>query len=139
MKNVNVIINSMHKGDSGEDSIQVNTEGTYYYKNGKHYICYKETDRESGEVSNSLLKIWGNIVEMVKRGTGATRLYFEAGRLNNTCINTIMGNISVSIDTKNLKITEETEKLKVIIEYCLIMGGEKISECRVEVLVDGIK
>lgn len=139
MKNVSIIINSMHNGESGEDSIQVNTEGTYYYKNGKHYICYKETDKESGEVSNSLLKVWANNVEMVKRGTGATHLYFETGKLNNTYLHTVMGNIFVSIDTGYVEITEETDKLKVNIEYSLIMEGEKMSDCRVEMLVDGIK
>ena len=135
VKNVNVIINSIHNSEHSEDIMQVNAEGTYYNKNGKHYICYEETDNESGEVSNNLLKIWENNVEMIKRGAGATRLHFEAGKLNNAYFQTIMGKLFVGVDTKHIKIIEENDRLQVTIEYSLIIEEEKASDCIVDILI----
>lgn len=134
--NVNVIINSIHSSEYGKDTMQVNAEGTYYSKNGKHYICYKETDEESGEISNSLLKVWENSAEMIKRSSGGTtRLHFEAGKLNNTYLQTVMGKLFVGVDTKHIEAAKENDMFKIIIEYSLIIEGEKASDCKVEVLV----
>lgn len=55
-KNVRVIIRGLHNTDSDESDMVIDVKGTYYNKNGKHYICYEEKDENSNQANTNMLK-----------------------------------------------------------------------------------
>jgi uncharacterized beta-barrel protein YwiB (DUF1934 family) len=136
--NVEVFIKGIHSDENDLADMRINANGVYYYKNNKHYICYDDYDKESGETSKSVIKIWNNNVELIKRGAGATHLYFEKGKLKNTYLQTVMGKLFISVDTKNIEIIEydEDDGIQVKIEYTLFVEKEMVSDCVVEIIIN---
>lgn len=139
MEKVNIIIKGLHSDGTDNANMSINAEGNYYYKNDKHYICYEETDKESGETTNSVMKIWDNHVELVKRGIGGMHLHFEDGKLNRTYLQTIMGKMLIGVDTRYINVIEEDDRIQANIEYGLIVEDEKVSDCSIEILIQDIK
>lgn len=139
MKYVEIIIKGLHCDGTDTADMCICAKGTHYHKNDKHYICYDETDMETGETSGSILKIGENYVELMKRGAGATHLLFENGKRNNTYLQTVMGRIFIGVDTKCIHIIEETDRILATIEYALLVEEEKVSDCTVEILIQSIQ
>lgn len=134
-KNVKIFIKGMHAGEDTNSDVGSMMEGTYYYKEDKHYIFYEEKSSDGAEQSNNILKIKKNEVELIRKGYSATHLYFEEGKLNNTYYDTIIGKLFVGVDTKSVHIEETDSSIRVKIEYSLLMDDEKVSDCVVDIEV----
>lgn len=134
-KNVRVIIKGLHNMVDEESDVTVETEGTYYNKNGMYYICYEEKDEYSDEMHTNVLKIKKEYIELIKRGKSPTRLKFETGKLNNTYYNTAVGSLYVGTDTKSIYVSEDDKSINVKIEYELVIDEEKVADCVVEIQI----
>ncbi len=117
------------------DEIFTETTGIYNVKDGKHYIRYEEKSEDGMQTSRNLLKIDGENVELIKKGYGATHLYFTEGETNYTYYQTVMGKLFVGVNSKKIVIEESEEKIAVRIEYELIMNEEKVSDSIIEVKI----
>lgn len=135
-RNVLVTINGLH--DSGDDTAGVATVsyGKFFEKGNKYYISYEEIDDESGMKSNNLIKIFGDNVELIRRGGSSTRLYFQKGKLVNTYFDTVMGRLFMGVDTQSVDVTVNEKGIYVLIEYFLIMEEEKVADSRVEIAIE---
>ncbi len=134
-KDVRIIIKGLHDAGYDKSDVVLDVIGTYYNKNGKHYICYKETDEHSGESYNSIIKMQPDNIELIKRGSGAAHLYFEKGKLNNSHYKTVMGSLFIGIDTKYIDFNESTDEINARIEYTLVVEEEKAADCIVEIKI----
>ena len=65
-KDVLVSISGAHMVDGDSDDVSVITAGSYFCKNGKHYVIYDELiDGVEGAIRNTI-KIREDIVEIIK-------------------------------------------------------------------------
>lgn len=134
-KNVRVRIKGLHSNADESSDIGIDVKGTYYYKDGRHYVCFDEVSQDGRDKSKSILKMKPDMIELIKRGQGATHLYFETGKLNNTYYNTFMGNIFIGVDTRYMELNVTEQSIMARIEYELVMNEIKTADCTVEIEV----
>ncbi len=131
-KEVNICIKGIHTGDGETSDVGIRAEGTHYYRNGKHYFVYDEV-HESGEKSNSILKINSDEVELIKKGYGAVHLYFARGKTHTTFYHTVMGRILIKVDVEDIIVEENEDNIYVRIQYTLMMEEDKVADCTVQI------
>lgn len=134
-KDVLVNVTGSHRLDGETDDISVITAGTYYLKNGKHYIVYEEHIDGCPEAIRSTIKVGPDSVEMLKGGEARTHMVFERMKTNVTCYATPYGQMMMGVTTDDLEILEEEDQLKVSIDYSLEVNYETTSRCHVEIEV----
>lgn len=67
-------------GEGEEEPLEVIAPGTYFEKNGKHYIRYDEVmEGFEGTVQN-LIKVDGSSMEVTKRGVANAHMIFEENK-----------------------------------------------------------
>ena len=55
-------------GEENSEEMEVITSGSYFEKDGRHYIKYDEVQEDSNEVIRNLLKIENGSLELTRRG-----------------------------------------------------------------------
>ncbi|MBQ3666066.1 MAG: DUF1934 domain-containing protein [Lachnospiraceae bacterium] len=117
------------------DEIFTQTSGIYHAKDGKHYIRYEEIQDDGRQTSGCILKIDGKNVELIKKGYGATHLYFEEGKTCYTYYQTVIGKLFIGVNAKTIAIEESEEEIAMKIEYELMMNEEKAADSSIEIKI----
>ena len=65
-------------GDGDNEPIEVVHTGTYYYKNGKHYIFYEEAVEGIKGITKAQIR-WqtDGVLEVIKKGVANSHMIFE--------------------------------------------------------------
>lgn len=119
--------------DDTHDSVEVITGGSYYLKDGKHYILYDESVEGVDEATGNTVKASERTVEVLKRGPVTARMVFEKGKKHLANYVTPVGLIVLGITTTELAVAAEEEEVRVHLEYALEMNGEFVSNCRMDI------
>ena len=131
-KEVLVSIKGTQCMDGEDDSIEIITAGTCYNKNGKWYVLYDEAVEGIEAATHNTVKIAKDKIEVIKKGLVDSRMVYEYGKKHNCNYVTPMGLIILGITTTALTVTEQEDRLEVLIEYSLEMNGEYVAGCRLE-------
>ena len=67
-KDVIVSISGLQMDADQAMPLEVITVGSYYYKNGKHYILFDEMSEDGQEQTRNTIKITDNRVDVIKKG-----------------------------------------------------------------------
>ena len=116
-----------------DDTVEIITAGTYYEKNKRHYILYDEALEGVEDVTNNIIKIGENRVEVIKRGMVESRMTFESGKKHKANYLTPLGLILLGITTSALDVKEEESAISLHMEYSLEMNGEYVSSCETDI------
>ena len=112
---------------------EVITAGSYYFKNGKHYIIYDEIlEGEEGSIRNTI-KANADSVDMIKGGDARAHMIFQENRPNVSCYVTPYGQMIVGVTTDRIKINEGPDHLKIQIDYTLELNYEQTSQSHIEI------
>lgn len=118
-----------------DEAIEVIVPGTYYFKNGKHYVLYEEYE-ESGKVTKNQMKISGDDhVEIRKSGVLSTYMVFETGTCHPAAYQTPFGQVQVAMDTRAIEIEEEETYIGIGIDYCLEVNGDPLADSRIDIRI----
>lgn len=132
-KEVLVSISGAHVFDGGSNDVAVIAAGTYYNKNGKHYVVYEEmVEGFAGPIKNTL-KISRDSVDIIKNGSANAHMVFEKNKKNISCYATPVGQMAIGINTNQIKLEESEDQLRVIVGYSLDINYEPVSECNIVV------
>ena len=71
-------------GEENSEEMEVITSGSYFEKDGRHYIKYDEVQEDSNEVIRNLLKIENGSLELTRRGMTNVHMVFEKANLITT-------------------------------------------------------
>lgn len=129
-KDVLITISGM-QFDIEEEPIELVTVGTYYRKNGKHYVLYDEQTEDNGQVTKNIVKFYDGHFEMTKKGGNNSFLLFDRDKKTSTVYQTVAGPIQIDAVTRNLSIEETEDELLVNVKYALDINYNFISECEV--------
>ena len=128
----------MNMGDD-TDSVSLTTVGSFYRKNGKYYIVYRETEATGFEGCTTSLKVWESGVSMTRYGGQATsNLIIEKGALNLCNYQTVAGPIMLDINGIDIVNDLSDSGGSLSFEYSLSSSGMLISENKVNVTVKEI-
>lgn len=134
-KDVLVSIRGAHMLDGDSDDVSVITAGSYYYKNGKHFIIYDEmVDDIQGSI-RSTIKIGGGVVDIIKGGSARSHMVFEQDKTNVSCYVMPFGQMMVGVTTDRIDVEERPDQLQVRIDYTLEINYERVSRCHIELEV----
>ncbi len=79
-KDVLVSVRGTQFLEDDRDTIEVITAGSYYERNGKHYLLYDETIDGTAVPVHNRVKAAPGIVEVIKSGAVDCRMVFECGK-----------------------------------------------------------
>lgn len=132
-KDVLVYLNSLQsvRGEAETEKIETVAAGTYYEKNGRHFLIYDEAMEGFEKPVKNKIKFEENFLEITKSGPLNVRMVFEENKKNLTSYNTPYGNIVLGINTKKIHITQDADRLVVDVEYVLDMNYEYCSDCKI--------
>lgn len=111
--------------------IEVVTPGSYYYRNGKHYILYDEVMEGCTDHIHNTVKIGEESLEVIKKGASNTHMVFEKNKKNVTCYATPFGNLSVGIMAHRIRIDESDTDIDVEVGYSLDVNDEYLVDCSI--------
>lgn len=132
-KDVLITISGIQMADGDNSDVEMITTGSYYMKNGKHYITYDEImEGYEGKIRN-LIKIQPDSMDIIKSGLTNVHMTFEKNKKRLACYATPMGDMMVGLSTKSILIKEKEDNLNVMVEYSLDINYEHISECNIQV------
>lgn len=117
--------------DNNEDEIEVITTGTYFQKDGRHYIKYDEVmEGMDGKIQN-LIKINDKSMEVTKKGLSNVHMVFEENKKNVTYYDTPFGNLLVGIAATNINLNESKDIIDVKVDYALEVNYEHLADCSI--------
>ena len=120
-------------GEEDSDSIEVITSGTYYKKNGKHYVLYEEVMEGTNEVTRNVIKIGADSMEVTRKGPATVHMMFEKDKKNVSYYYTPYGNLLIGIDAKKIQIDETEMDINVKVNYGLEINYEHMADCHITV------
>lgn len=119
------------QSDSDVEKIETIMPGSYYEKNGSHYVLYDEIMEGFSEPVKNRIKFGEHALELTRSGAVNVHMIFEENRKNMTSYNTPYGNILIGIDTRKIHITQESDRIEVDVDYALDVNYEYLADCRI--------
>ncbi len=118
--------------ESDREAIEVVTPASYYCKGGKHYIIYDEVlEGMAGTIKNRIKITGTDSVEIVKSGLSSSHMIFEKNRKNLTYYRTPYGQMLVGVNTRNMEVSVEDDRINVQVDYELDVNHEPLADCKI--------
>lgn len=134
-KDVLVSISGFQFDVDENEPIELVTAGTYYNKNGKHYIIYEECSEDDPKTIKNTIKLGEHTLEMIKHGSSNVHMVFEEGKTNMTYYDTPVGSLLIGINTESIRVKEEETHLSIRIRYSLDVNYTHVSNCEIQMEV----
>lgn len=128
-KDVLVSVCGIQSQDGEKDKTEAITVGSYYKRNGSHYLLYEEMMEGFSEPVKNMVKFSEGQLNVQKRGLITSTMTFEEKKKNLSNYVTPYGNIMVGIDAKNIHIEEDDEQIKVQVEYAMEVNYKHLADC----------
>lgn len=139
-KDVLIKVAGLHQNDTEveneQDIIEMYTPGTYYQKDGKHYIFYEEMEEGVPGVIKTQIRVDGkDHVEVIKKGALAMHMVYEGGKKNRGYYMTPYGRMNLGINTHEIHVEESEEHLDISVDYTMDVDYVPVAECNVQICV----
>lgn len=122
--------------DGVSDKVELNTEGTFYSKNGSYYISYDESDESGYKNCKTTLKITGeDKAIMMRAGAYKSHLVIEPNRRNVCQYATLYGNMMLGISSAEIKNALNQDGGEATIKYSLDVDAILLSENELKIQV----
>lgn len=118
--------------EEGAQALETITPAEYYKRNNSHYVIYDEMTEGFSDITKNVIKFKDSQVEVTKKGLINVHMVFEENKKNMTSYATPYGNILIGIDTGEVRIEEQEDKIQVKVEYTLEANYEHMADCRIE-------
>ena len=127
-------VNTMENMD--DEPIEIVSAGTYYFKDGKHYIFMEEVAEGIPGVTKTQIRIHGKeSLEVVKKGVTNMHLIFEKNKTNRCVYQTPFGRLNLGICTSKLVVDETEDTISIHTEYAMDVDCEKLADCTIRIHV----
>lgn len=130
-KDVLVTISGLQFMEEDSDSVELITSGSYYKRNGKHYVLYDEVQEGFEGVTKNTVKIAQDMMDITKKGVTNVHMMFEKNKKNLSYYYTPFGSLLVGIDAKKVDVTESEDNIDIKVKYNLEMNYEHLAECEI--------
>lgn len=134
-KEVIIVIKGLQFVDDENDAVEFITGGTYYLKNGKHYVLYDEIVEGYSEATKNTIIFDTNKFEMLKKGVISTHMTFEEKKKNMTYYEMPFGNLMIETDTRSIDVKENEEEIMALIKYGLSVNYVFVADCEITIKI----
>lgn len=108
-----------------EESIEVITPGVFTVLKNGFKAEYEETKLSGMEGTKTTMMINKNSFELIRCGSTETQMIFDRNNQSMSLYRTPYGNMTVTIDTKQLKIDVDENGGSIHIVYTLLIEGQQ--------------
>ena len=131
-KDVIVTISGLQFAQETEtEPVEIVTAGSYYKKNGKHYIIYDEVMEGFEGSTKNIIKLTEDSLDVTKKGVTNVHMVFEENKKNLTCYSTPYGNLMIGIEGGPVSIQETDDRIEVRANYSLDINYEHVANCEI--------
>lgn len=126
---------AINDGESNDDEpIEVLSPGTYYYKNGKHYVFFEEVAEGLQGVTKTQIK-WkdSELLEVSKKGLSNVHMIFERNKKNRCYYDTPFGRLNLGIFMTDMLVDEKENYIHIQAEYSLDVNCEPLADCSIQI------
>lgn len=132
-KDVIVTISGLQIPAEGDaEPMEVITNGTYYKKNGKHYVLYDEVVEGYEEGTKNVIKLYDNCLDVTKKGVSTVHMLFEKDKKNMSYYYTPFGSLLIGILAKDVTVEETEQNIDIAVDYALEVNYEHLAECTIK-------
>ena len=125
-------VNDMEGND--DEPIEVLSAGSYYFKNGKHYVLFEEAVEGMQGVIKTQIKWKGTeVLEVTQKGLSNVHMVFEKNKNNRCFYNTPFGQLNMGIFTTDIYVDEKEDNINIRAEYALDVDYEPIADCVIRI------
>ena len=117
------------------DELEMTMSGKYYFRNGKHYVLFEETDEESQSVVKNRFKLAPDRLEISKKGATNTTMTFQRGEKSSSWYGTPVGDVQLGIEVTEMELTEGEDEIEMNVAYALEMNSEHVSDARIRLRI----
>lgn len=127
-------VNTMESLD--DEPIEIVSAGTYYFKDGKHYIFMEEVAEGIPGVTKTQIRINGKeSLEVMKKGVTNMHMIFEKNKNNRCYYKTPLGQLNLGICTSKIVIDETENNINIRAEYAMDVNYEPLADCTIRINV----
>ena len=127
-------VNEMESND--DEPIEVVSAGTYYFKDGKHYIFFEEVAEGIPGVTKTKIQLQGReTLEVVKKGIANMHMVFGKGQTNRCFYRTPFGELNLGICTSDIAVEESEDNINIRAEYTLDVNCEPLADCTIRISI----
>lgn len=120
-------------GEDNSEPLETVTAGEYFYRNGSHYILFREVYEGFPDTTQNMIKIKNQTMEVRKKGVINVDMIFEANKKNISYYSTPFGNMEMGIATTDVQIHSAEERLTVKVAYALEVNQGYVADCELTV------
>lgn len=129
-KDVLISVSSQQYVEQGQpDTLEMTASGQYYSKNGKQYCFYEELPEGTSRTVSNRIKWVDGCVEITKKGAVSAHMIFREGSATYCVYQTPFGALGMEIATRCVRIEEDTDQIRIALEYALSAEGAPLSDC----------
>lgn len=130
-------VNDMESND--DEPIEVLSSGTYFFKDGTHYIFFEEVAEGAEGITKTQIRLRGKeSFEVIRKGVSNMHMVFEKDKNNRCCYRTPFGQMELGICTKKIIVEESEEHLNIKAEYTIVMDEEPLVDSVIRISVSAI-
>lgn len=117
--------------ESGEqEPVEVMTTGSYYKKNGHHFLIYDEATEGFDMMTHNMIKFTENALEVRKRGLIDVHMIFEEDKKNISFYHTPYGMINMGVAATKVRMKETPDQILLKAEYALDINDSYVGGLR---------
>ena len=121
------------QGKAFSDPVLLETEGSYYLKDGSHYVLYQEPQGDTREIAKSFLQVSERGIKMRKKGKTSSMVQICQQETKPFLYITPYGSLSFSAYGREVSVMESKEKVLAKASYRLEQGENFVAECTLEI------
>lgn len=118
--------------EGGAQALETITAAEFYERGGSRFVIYDEVTEGFEDTTRNMIKFKDSLVEVTKKGLMNVHMVFEENKKNMTSYQTPFGNILIGIDTGKINIEENTDNIRICVDYTLEANYEHLADCRIE-------
>lgn len=134
-KDVFVSVSGLQFGEAEPDRVETIYKGTYYQKDGKHYVLYDEIMEGFDKPVKSMMKFAEGSLTVNKKGAINVNMIFEEHKNHVCCYGTPYGELMIGIHTTSLKMKEQKNSITIDAVYTLEAGNQPLAACQIRVKI----
>ncbi len=116
------------------ETIEVLSPGTYFFKDGKHYVFFEEVAEGIPGVTKTQIRIQGqDSVEVIKKGALGMNMLFEKDKKNRAYYSTPYGELNMGVCTNDITVEETEDNINVKVEYIMDVNYEPVMESTIRI------
>ena len=117
------------------DELEMTMSGKYYFRTGKHYVLFEETDEESQSVVKNRFKLSEDRLEISKKGVMNATMTFQRGEKSSSWYGTPVGDVQLGIEVTDMQLMEGEDEIEMNVAYALEMNSEHVSDSRIRLRI----